>query len=99
MQNPDAHRHDTPVSIGQHLSFKLHTRAETPERLSQKLGCSEEVLWQILNDTAPLTAEMALKLQNCWGICMKLLLDLQFEHQQWMAQQHPASEALSPEVR
>lgn len=98
MQNPDAHRHGTPVSIGQHLTFELHTRAETPEGLSQKLDCPEEVLRQILNDT-PLSAEMALKLQNCWGISMKLLLDLQFEHQQWMARGHPASAAPSPEAR
>ncbi|GEM49104.1 hypothetical protein DC3_47390 [Deinococcus cellulosilyticus NBRC 106333 = KACC 11606] len=92
-------RHGAPVSIGQYLTLELQARQQTLSQLSETLACPEEHLRQVLDGTEPLTAALALKIERCWGVCMKLLLDLQQEHQQWVAStyQMPGGDT-SPEV-
>ncbi|GEM50104.1 helix-turn-helix transcriptional regulator [Deinococcus cellulosilyticus] len=100
MDNSDDHRHGTLVSIGQYLTLELQSRSATLLGFSKQLDCPEELLQQILEGTTPLTPEVALKIERCWGISMKLLLDLQHEHQQHMASsQRPEQDHTSQEVR
>ncbi|GEM49900.1 helix-turn-helix transcriptional regulator [Deinococcus cellulosilyticus] len=99
MQNPTDARHGPPVSIGQYLTLELTSRQQTLQGFTRQLGCPEDLLQHIMEGQRPLTADLALKIERCWGISMKLLLDLQHEHQQWSAASQTGPERdCSPEV-
>ena len=83
MNNSEDHRHGAPVSIGEYLTFELQSRTQTVAAFASRLDCPEELLRQVIEGQEPLTAEIALRIERCWGISMKLLLDLQQEHQRW----------------
>ncbi|WP_189007969.1 helix-turn-helix transcriptional regulator [Deinococcus roseus] len=95
MPNSPASRHGAPLSIGQHLTLELQSRQESLQDFSRRLDCPQERLEQVLQGQQPLTVELALRIEKCWGINMKLLLDLQQEHQQWRAHQMDAGSDLT----
>ena len=98
MNNSADPRHGAPVSIGEYLTFELQSRTQTLTTVASHLDCPEELLRQVIAGQEPLTAEVALRIERCWGISMKLLLDLQQEHQQWVATTRRPISDNSPEV-
>ncbi|GEM44458.1 hypothetical protein DC3_00930 [Deinococcus cellulosilyticus NBRC 106333 = KACC 11606] len=75
--------------------LEVESRQETAQNLASQLDCSEETLQQILNGHLPITPSIAYKLQQCWGISMTLLLDIQRDydaHHQQNSEQGSAPE-------
>lgn len=69
-----------PVHPGRYLSLEVESRQESTQNLASQLDCSEETLQQILQGEIPITPTIAFKLQQCWGISMTLLLDIQRDY-------------------
>ncbi|GGJ27977.1 helix-turn-helix transcriptional regulator [Deinococcus roseus] len=69
-----------PPHPGKYLAMEVESRQGNHQDLAAQLDCSEELVQQILAGEQPITPAIAYRLQQCWGISMTLLLDIQRDY-------------------
>ena len=68
---------DYAVSLGKMISFEMETRGITQQELIENSGIAGNVIDDLINDKAPLTSEIAFKLENAIGMPKQYWLNLE----------------------